>query len=246
MPPALMEIAPADAEARLPYGPHPSQFVDFRRPAARGPHPFVIMIHGGFWRQRRTLTYAGHLCIALGAEGFATANIEYRRTGEEGGGWRGTFDDVKDAIALALARAPEFGGDPERAILMGHSAGGHLALLAAGEFTALRGVIALAGVVNLQRAKVLNLGNGVVAEFMDGTPEEIPEQYREADPVFHPAIVPRVLIHGTADDIVPVQISREFPEPRRYVEIADADHFALIDPDSTAWLAVVREVRALT
>ena len=246
MPPALMEIAPPDAEARLPYGPHPSQFVDFRRPATRGPHPFVIMIHGGFWRQRRTLTYAGHLCIALGTEGFATANIEYRRTGEEGGGWPGTFEDVKAAIALALARAPEFGGDPDRAILLGHSAGGHLAFLAAPEFTRLRGVISLAGVVNLQRAKVLNLGDGVVAEFMGGTPEAMPQQYLDADPVHHACTVPRVLIHGRADDIVPVEISREFPEPRRYVEIADGDHYTLIDPDSTAWLAVVREVKALT
>jgi acetyl esterase/lipase len=241
-----MEIAPPDAEARLPYGPHASQFVDFRRPEARGPHPFVIMIHGGFWRQRRTLTYAGHLCIALGREGFATANIEYRRTGDEGGGWPGTFDDVKQAIAFALTHAPEFGGDPDRAILLGHSAGGHLAFLAAREFTGLRGVISLAGVVNLHRAKVLNLGDGVVAEFMGGTPETMPEQYREADPVFRACTVPRVLIHGTADDIVPVEISREFPEPRRYVEIPDGDHYTLIDPDSTPWLAVVRELRSLT
>jgi acetyl esterase/lipase len=241
-----MEIAPPDADARLPYGPHPSQFVDFRRPAVSGPHPFVIVIHGGFWRRRRTLTYAGHLCIALGKEGFATANIEYRRTGEEGGGWPGTFEDVKRAIAFALTHATEFGGDPDRAILLGHSAGGHLAFLAAREFTALRGVISLAGVVNLQRAKVLNLGDGVVVEFMGGTPEEMPEQYLKADPVCQPCTLPRVLIHGTADDIVPVEISREFPEPRRYVEIPDGDHYTLIDPDSTAWLAVVREVSSLT
>jgi acetyl esterase/lipase len=204
------------------------------------------MIHGGFWRQRRTLTYAGHLCIALGAEGFATANIEYRRTGEEGGGWPGTFEDVKRAIALARSRAPEFGGDPVRTILMGHSAGGHLALLAAAGFTDLLGAVSLAGVVNLQRAKVLNLGDGVVVEFMGGTPEQLPGAYRDADPVNHHSPVPRVLIHGTADDIVPYELSRDFPQPRRYVEIADADHFALIDPDSTAWLVVVRELRALT
>ncbi len=89
MPPALMEIAPAAADARLAYGAHPSQFVDFRRSAAPGLHPLVIVIHGGFWRLRRPLTYAGHLCIALGLEGFVTANIEYRRIGEEGGGWPG-------------------------------------------------------------------------------------------------------------------------------------------------------------
>ena len=245
MPPALMDIAPPEAEARLPYGLHPSQFVDFRRPAARAPGPLAIMIHGGFWRQRRTLTYAGHLCIALGREGFATANIEYRRTGEDGGGWPGTFQDVLSAVAFARARAPEFDGDPARAILLGHSAGGHLALLAAAQIPDLRGAVSLAGVANLRRACELHLGDDVVLEFMGGSPEEMPGQYRLADPVYHPTNVPRVLIHGTADEIVPYEISREFPAPRRYVELTGADHFALIDPSSAEWSAVVRELIAL-
>jgi acetyl esterase/lipase len=246
MPPALMEIAPPEAEARLSYGPHPSQFVDFRRPAGRGPHPFVIMIHGGFWRQRRNLTYAGHLCIALGLRGFATANIEYRRTGEEGGGWPGTFDDVKSAIRFARSRAAEFGGDPEHTVVLGHSAGGHLALLAAAEFTDLPGVISLAGANRLRRAYELRLGDGVVAEFMGGTPEELPEAYDAADPEKQSSPVPRVLIHGTEDDIVPVEISRSFPQPRRYVELPGGDHFCLIDPATEAWTVVCGELTSLT
>ena len=190
--------------------------------------------------------YAGHLCIALGNEGFATANIEYRRIGESGGGWPGTFDDVKRAVAFALTRGPEFGGDPDRAFVMGHSAGGHLALLAAGEFTRLRGVISLAGVVNLRRAQELGLGDRVVDEFMGGGPESLARQYVAADPVSLPPHVTRVLIHGTADDIVPVELSREFPPPRRYVEIAGADHYSLIDPSTPAWQMVLRELISLT
>jgi acetyl esterase/lipase len=204
------------------------------------------MIHGGFWRQRRSLTYAGHLCIALGLEGFATANIEYRRTGEEGGGWPGTFDDVKSAIRFVLSHAPEFGGDPERAVLLGHSAGGHLALLAACEFTGLLGVVSLAGVVNLHRAHELRLGDDVVTGFMGGTSAGLPDSYHAADPVNHSTTVPRVLIHGTADDTVPVELSREFPEPRRYVELPDSDHFELIDPSSAVWPTVVAELTSLT
>ena len=241
-----MEIAPADADARLPYGPHASQFVDFRRPAAAGLQPLVIMIHGGFWRQRRALTYAGHLCIALGLEGFATANIEYRRTGEEGGGWPGTYHDVKSAITFALDRAREFGGDRARTILLGHSAGGHLALLASAQFTGLLGAVSLGGVVNLRRAWELRLGDDVVTEFMGGQPVKIPEAYLDADPVNQPTAVRRVLIHGELDDIVPVELSRDFPQPRRYVGIPDADHFTLIDPESTAWPVVVSEITALT
>jgi acetyl esterase/lipase len=246
MPPALMDLAPADAEARLAYGPHPSQFVDFRRPEGRGPHPLVVMIHGGFWRQRRTLTYAGHLCIALGQAGFATANIEYRRTGEEGGGWPGTFHDVTSAIRFARSRAPEFSGDPARTVLLGHSAGGHLALLAAAEFADLTGAVSLAGVVNLRAAWDLRLGDDVVTEFMGGIPDTLIGAYLAADPVNRAACCPVVLIHGTADDIVPHSLSRDFPQSKRYVELAGADHFALIDPDSREWPVVLQQLTALT
>src|SRR5438094_2663080 len=128
MTPSVMNDPPPSAEARLPYGDHPSQFVDFRRAAHARNAPFVVMIHGGFWRARRDLTYAGHLCIALGEAGYATANIEYRRAGEEGGGWPGTFDDVKCAIEFARENAPSFDADPAHTIVLGHSAGAHLAL----------------------------------------------------------------------------------------------------------------------
>jgi acetyl esterase/lipase len=241
----MMEIAPPDADARLAYGAHPSQFVDFRQPATAGLQPLVVMIHGGFWRQRRTLTYAGHLCIALGLEGFATANIEYRRTGEDGGGWPGTYEDVKRAIAFAQERARDFGGDRARTILLGHSAGGHLALLACADFTGLLGAVSLGGVVNLRRAHELHLGEDVVTEFMGGTLAELARAYHDADPVNRQPSARRVLIHGSLDDIVPVELSREFPQPRRLVEIPGADHFALVDPQSTSWPVVVSELTAL-
>jgi dipeptidyl aminopeptidase/acylaminoacyl peptidase len=248
MPPALMDIVPADADARRPYGPHASQFVDFRRPAAGAatPAPLVIMIHGGFWRTRRTLTYAGHLCIALSQAGFATANIEYRRTGEDGGGWPGTYQDVKSAIDFSLAHAPEFSADPGRTVLLGHSAGGHLALLASADYPGLRGAISLGGVANLRRACELHLGEDVVLEFMNGSPCDLPGAYFQADPVNRPAAIPRVLIHGTADDIVPCEISREFPEPRLYIDLPGCDHFELIDPSTAAWQTVLSEIIALT
>jgi acetyl esterase/lipase len=181
----------------------------------------------------------------LGEAGFATANLEYRRTGEEGGGWPGTFEDIQRAIPFARQHAAEFGGDPERTVLLGHSAGGHLALLAAAEFPDLRGAVSLGGVANLRRAWELRLGDDVVTEFMGGLPDQMPESYRQADPVYRTSTVPRVLMHGTADDIVPAEISRDFPQPCRYVELAGCDHFEPIDPASGVWPRVVEEVRLL-
>ncbi len=163
-----MNDPPPSADARLTYGDHPSQFVDFRRAAQgttiRSSRPLAVMIHGGFWRARRDLTYAGHLCIALGEAGYATANIEYRRVGEEGGAWPGTFDDVKRAIHFARERAVEFDADPARTIVLGHSAGGHLALWVAAEITDLVGAIGLAPVADLLRCWELHLSNDAVVE----------------------------------------------------------------------------------
>jgi len=243
---SVMNDTPAAAEARLSYGPHPSQFVDFRRAAlVGGARPLVVMIHGGFWRARRDLTYAGHLCVALGREGFATANIEYRRVGEEGGGWPGTLEDAAQAVRFARERAGEFHADAARTLVMGHSAGGHLALWISSEIPDVAGAISLAGASDLHRSYDLNLGEGAAAEFMGGAPDELPERYAVADPALRPARTPRVLIHGDADDIVPVEVSRGFPEPRRLVEIPGADHHALIDPASAAWSEVVSEIRRL-
>jgi acetyl esterase/lipase len=242
----MMDEPPPPADARLPYGPDPNQFVDFRRSTVAGTRPLAIMTHGGFWRARVDLTYAGHLCIALGHAGYATANLEYRRVGHEGGGWPGTLEDVRRAVEFARERAPEFDGDPARAIVLGHSAGGHLALWLSAEIGDLRGVISLGGVASLRHAWELRLSNDAVGELMGGPPDRFPDRYAHADPEQRPTAVPRVLIHGTADDIVPVEIVRKFGRNVRLVEIPDGDHFGLINPASADWPTVLREVTALT
>lgn len=241
-----MNDPPAAADVRLTYGGHASQFVDLRRASVAGMRPLVVMIHGGFWRARRDLTYAGHLCIALGEAGYATANIEYRRVGEEGGGWPGTFDDVKRAVEFARDRASEVDADPARTIVMGHSAGGHLALWVAAEIADLRGAIGLGPVADLLRCWELHLSNDAAAELIGGSPEEFPDRYRTADPALRPTSVPRVIVHGVEDDIVPVEISRKFGLPARLIELPGTDHYAVIDPSSAAWSEVMREIRALT
>jgi acetyl esterase/lipase len=222
---------------RLRYGDQDSQFIDFRRPAEGTGRPLVINIHGGFWRVRYDLLHAEPLCEALAAAGFATANIEYRRVGEPGGGWPGTFDDVKLAVTFAREQAPQYGGDPSRTIVLGHSAGGHLALWVAAEIPDLTAVIGLAPVASLHQM----LSDNAVAGLMGGDPTQFPERYTYADPA-RPTPVPRVLIHGTADDIVPIALSRDYTAPARLIEIPGADHFAVIDPQHAAWHTVLHEV----
>jgi acetyl esterase/lipase len=239
----MNEPAP-QADARLSYGDSPSQFADFRRPASASGAPLVVMIHGGYWRSRRDLTYAGHLCQALSEANFTSVNIEYRRAGEPGGGWPGTFDDMLRAVEFARRRAPEFDGDPVRTIVIGHSAGGHLALWLGCELDDLLGAVALAPVANLQMAWELHLSNDAVVEFLGGTPHEVPDRYRAADPAHRPGRSPRILIHGTEDDIVPVAVSRSFPAP--LIELPGVDHFEPVNPRSDAWGTVVSVLNSIS
>jgi acetyl esterase/lipase len=232
----VLNDPPPPAAARLPYGAEASQFVEFHRPATAGPHPLAIMIHGGFWRARYDLRHAGHLCAALAAAGIATANLEYRRSGEPGGGWPDTLRDVQAGIAFARDRAASFGGDASRTIVIGHSAGGHLALWAAAEIPDLACVIGLAPVASLELAYTLALSDCAVAEFLGGAPGDLPERYAHADPA-RPTAVPRILIHGDADDIVPMELTRSFRAPATRIEIPGAGHFALIDPLDAAFSA---------
>jgi acetyl esterase/lipase len=220
------------ADERVAYGDAPSQFADFRYPATSG--PLVVMIHGGFWRSRYTLSHAGHLCDALTQAGFITANLEYRRLGEPGGGWRGTFDDIEAGFEFACRHA-----GCESALAVGHSAGGHLALWLASRAARLCGVAALAPVACVRLAWQQNLSNGAAGELL-GSPAEFPERYAYADPSELQTETPRVLIHGTQDDIVPIALSREYVERQggELVELPDAGHLEVIDPLSPAFTLV--------
>lgn len=239
---------------RLLYGSDPNQFIDLRLPTDRGAHPLLINIHGGFWRAKYNLDHAGHLCAALSAKGFVTANLEYRRVGNEGGGWPGTFSDVRSAYQFLIQTAQKHNINAERVIVMGHSSGGQLALCLAAHESHIRAGISLAGVVDLQRAYQLHLSHDAVVEFLAGTPAEVPDHYREADPMQLSIVKPRQwLIHGTADQDVPPAFSRDYvaskqrrtgtsKEDVHLLEITGADHFELIDPRSGAWAQVEKTV----
>lgn len=247
----ILTIPPPAPDVRLPYGNDRFQFGELRIPKTGGPFPVVMNIHGGFWRAKYDLTHAGHLCAALTAKGLATWNIEYRRVGNSGGGWPGTFEDVTNAYRFLTQNATVRKLDASRILVMGHSAGGQLALCLAAHQRDVRRALSLAGVVDLKQAFEQHLSNNAVVEFMGGTPKEVPEHYREADPMELP--VPKSttqwLIHGLTDDVVPANFSRNYVEQKKaagedvhLLEIARAGHFDLIDPRSAAWPKVEQTV----
>src|ERR1700761_5292314 len=122
----------AKPDARVRYGDQPSQFVDLWLPKGPGPHPVVIMIHGGCWIQSvADLTLQDFVSEDLRAHGVAVWNIEYRRLGEDGAGYPGTFEDVAKAVDLLGKDAAQYHLSLDHVVAVGHSAGGHLGLWAA-------------------------------------------------------------------------------------------------------------------
>jgi acetyl esterase/lipase len=232
----------------------------------------TIFLHGGFWRAEYGREHTRPLAEALAAAGFVVCAPEYRRTGQPGGGWPGTFDDVAAAAdrlpgLVAEATRGAVDADPGRAVLAGHSAGGQLALWAASrhrlptssrwhaERSAWRGVVALAAVSDLAASYRKALGQQAAGALMGGGPAQFAdERYLQADPArLLPAGGPVWLVHGMADDRVPYPMSLDYARWARAAGARAADatcvllpgagHFALIDPLSAEWPQVVNAFR---
>jgi acetyl esterase/lipase len=264
---------------RLAYGPGHLQYGDLYLPNQPGPHPVVILIHGGYWRARYGLDLMNGLAEDLAKRGYAAWNIEYRRVGDPGGGWPGTFLDVALATDYLCKLAPSYSLDLKQVVPIGHSAGGHLAFWlaarpripffaqnsplagsqlpcnneAAATPLAVAGAISLAGVVDLEMAWRLHLSNDAVVELLGGTIASVPERYAAASPAaMLPLGVPQVLIHGTSDDSVPLQVSQAYAnaarfvnDPVTYLELEGVDHFDVIDPHSQAWAITISKLQKL-
>jgi acetyl esterase/lipase len=251
---------------RIAYGSAPQQFGHLRLPKSSGPHPVVIFIHGGCYLAAYSIAHAGALEQALADLGYAVWSIEYRRVGDAGGRWPGTFQDIAKAADYLRTLAKEYPLDLKRVIASGHSAGGNSALWLAGRARIAKssplfvsdplpiaGVLALAPAGDFLEMHATGGCGGVMDELMGGSPAAVADRYAAASPgQLLPTGVQQILIIGGRDTLFAsygrsfVELARTRGETRlRAVEIPEAGHFDVIAPPAPAWKVVVRELAEL-
>ena len=269
---AYMSQPQVKADARIAYGQSPAQVVDLFLPKGAGPHPVVVLIHGGcYLAEYQGLAQTSGIAADLARRGFAVWNVEYRKLGEAGAGYPGTFLDVADAVDRIRGEAPRYHLDTRRVVALGHSAGGHLALWAAArgrlpkssplwraDPLPIRAVVSLGGIGDLK-------GQGGVFAGACGA-EPIPSiigeatrdaPYADTSPAeLLPIGVRVVMISGAFDHVMPPFTGRAFVEKLRkagdgaeVIAIPDAGHFDVVMPQTAAWKlvagTVAREIAAL-
>jgi acetyl esterase/lipase len=262
----LLDLPQPPADETIPYGPAPQQLVELRLPEGPGPHPVVVVIHGGCWQAPWGLDHVRSFCAALTAQGWATWSLEYRRLGDPGGGWPGTFADVARGADRLSEAARDRPLDLERVVAVGHSAGGHLALWLAGRARLpegtplrgnaplrLRGVVSLAGIPDLRTGVAREVCGDAIPRLLGGPTAEQEDRLRFVSPVeLLPLGMPQRLVCGSLDAIVPPELSNEYAsaaggagDPVEVETVAGVGHFELVNPDSPAWPAVRRAIRDL-
>jgi acetyl esterase/lipase len=271
MTPEDLKALPSRApDRRIAYGTDSSQYGELRVPAGTGPHPLVILIHGGCFKAAyASAHYFGAMADALKADGIATWNIEYRRLGEAGGGWPGTYLDVGRAVDHVRAIAGEYHLDLGRIVVVGHSAGGHLAMWTAARhrltktselFAAnplpVRGVMDLAGPVdmtaNIPGYEAL-CRDTVISSLLGGTPTAVPDHYAQTSAIkLLPLGIRQVLVVGSHEDFVPlplvdayVQAATQAGDQVHRIVIPGAGHFEIASPLSFTWPQVKAAIRSL-
>ncbi len=245
---SVLDRVATSADHTVSYGPAPDQVYDVRLPTGSPCDVTVVIVHGGFWRPATDRQHTGPQAEALADHGFHVIVPEYRRATR--GGWPQLSNDLLAALDAVCSNADL----PESVILVGHSAGGHLVTwLAAQEHLPLaariRGVVALAGCIDLHLVHALGLGDGAAKALMGSEPLQEPDAWRRADPAMlgNPPM-PVVTLHGSRDQHVPPSVSRSYaaavPQAQLYV-IDGADHFDLIDPQSAAFATVTHTLTSL-
>lgn len=269
-PDALVAVPYPVPDHRLAYGADSSQYGELRLPSGRGPHPVVVLVHGGcFKAEYATLRDLGAFGAALTADGIATWNVEYRRVGQPGGGWPGTYLDVGRAVDHLRGIAGQYALDLGRVVVVGHSAGGHLAMWAAArgrlprsselyvaDRVPVRGVVDLAGPIDMT-ANIAGYQSlcrdSVITKLLGGTPATVPDRYAQASAIrMLPLGVPQVIVVGSHEEFVPLPLVRAYEhaarqagDPVRVIYIEGAGHFEIASPKAFTWPRVESAIRWL-
>ena len=245
---------------RIYYGKHPLQFAELWLPKNKGPHPVVLMVHGGCWQTSiADLTIMNYLAADLAKSGIAVWNVEYRGVDRPGGGYPGTFLDVGLAADALRTAAPVYGLKIDWVVAVGHSAGGHLALWLAGRMRLPTGsalhsadplhiaaVVSAGGLPDLEAARTLP-GNDCGAEAVPklvGTPSASrPDVYADTSVTsLLPLNVPQYLVNGALDRIAPASLAQDYAAKARRMGdvvrvtvVPGSGHVELIAPGTAAW-----------
>jgi pimeloyl-ACP methyl ester carboxylesterase len=235
----LTDPPPAAADARIAYGPEPLEFGDLRVPRGDGPFPLALVLHGGYWQAMYNLIHTGHLCEALREAGIASWNLEYRCLGVPGGEWPAAAQDLEQALAHRDTLPFDHDG---RTVLVGHSAGGQLALWAAKQ----------SGLPVVALAPVSDVGDAVERRGPDSAPGRFmaPEKFADGSPIeLLPLGSRQIVIHGTADDSVPYEMSVRYAaaakDEAELVTLANAGHFEPIDPQAPQFAETLAAIQKL-
>ncbi|XAS69802.1 alpha/beta hydrolase [Micrococcaceae bacterium Sec5.7] len=245
------------------YGDDPSQWGELFLPDSAETRGVAVVIHGGYWRSQYGAELGEPLAKDLAAHGMAAWNLEYRRAGN-GGGWPHTFEDILAGIDKLSEIAGEHSLNLCKVVALGHSAGGHLAVWAAGRAKLgrlgapdadrqiqrgddagavhLTGVVSQSGLLNLAQAERLDLSNGAVSNLLGGSSGKYPKRHQYADPMIAiPLAVPVYAVHGLEDDTVPLSQSETYAAAARTagapVQLlkVPGDHFSVIDPKALSY-----------
>lgn len=230
----------------IAYGDGPEQFGELMLPKGGEDRPLVTLLHGGFWRDQYRLDLMRPLADALAAKGYASWNVEYRRVGPTGGGFPTTLDDVAAAIDRAVTLAA---ANWSSLAVIGHSAGGHLALWNASRTGAAwlpALTVGLAPVADVIAANRRGVGRDATANFFGGNIDDVPDRYAVGQPDPDGFAGRVVLLHGDDDDSVPLWQSESIADAVDRLEVlAGADHFDVIDPTHASWKIVFDELDEL-
>lgn len=258
--------SPSATALRIPYGPDENQFADLRLPETKGPFPVAIIVHGGCYLAKYDLSYMNQLAEAVTRLGFATWNLEYRRVGNPGGGWPGTFLDVADGSDHLREIAEDYLLDLSKVIVVGHSSGGQLGIWLSGrnkikpdsdiyrpDPLVVQTSVALAPVADIgRRYKQGNCDNSA-NKLMGGSPKAQTDRYRQVSPIeMLPIDTRQIVVLGEQDTQERKEETKEYIDRGKEVGneidfewLKNSDHFTLINDGEAAGQEVIKIIQSL-